>query len=209
MVGGAAGPWVPSRTRIRRSPLLGGTHDLQHRRGGVRAAGVLHAGGQRDRDRERAGRLRGHRDRARPTPGGPGTPSIISANTPAAGSATVTIGSGQATLTFTTSSTSGVSPAQVPNVFGFGLTAAKAAVRKAHCSVGAVRKVYSNIFYPGSVYSQSPQRGTVNRRPVNLTGQPRPSPLTLRSADRRSRPRRARGRRAAALSGSLACRVGK
>ncbi|MFI5053450.1 MAG: hypothetical protein ACHQDE_03735 [Acidimicrobiia bacterium] len=30
-----------------------------------------------------------------PTPGGPGTASVISANTPSAGSATVTIGSGQ------------------------------------------------------------------------------------------------------------------
>ena len=33
-----------------------------------------------------------------PTPGGPGTSSVISSNTPEAGSATVTIGSGQATL---------------------------------------------------------------------------------------------------------------
>ena len=59
----------------------------------------------------------------------------------------------------------------MPNVFGFGLTAAKAAVRKAHCSVGVVRKVYSNIFYPGIVYSQSPPRGTVlaSKAPVNLT----------------------------------------
>jgi hypothetical protein len=106
-----------------------------------------------------------------PTPGGPGTTSVISANTPAAGSATVTIGSGQATLTFTTSSTTGAIPCTAPNVFGLGLTAATAAVRKAHCSVGVVHKVYSNIFYPGIVYSQSPPRGTVlaSRAPVNLT----------------------------------------
>lgn len=105
------------------------------------------------------------------TPGGPGTTSVISANTPSAGSATVTIGTGQATLTFTTSSTTGAIPCTVPNVFGLGLTAAKAAVRKAHCSVGAVRKVYSNIFYPDIVYSQSPPRGTVlaSKAPVNLT----------------------------------------
>ena len=106
-----------------------------------------------------------------PTPGGPGTASVISANTPSAGSATVTIGSGQATLTFTTSSTTGAIPCTVPNVFGLALTAAKAAIRKAHCSVGVVRKAYSNIYYPSIVYSQSPPRGTVlaSKAPVNLT----------------------------------------
>jgi beta-lactam-binding protein with PASTA domain len=59
----------------------------------------------------------------------------------------------------------------VPNVFGLGLTAAKAAIRKARCTVGIVRKVYSNIYYPSIVYSQSPPRGTVlaSRAPVNLT----------------------------------------
>ena len=106
-----------------------------------------------------------------PTPGGPGTGSVISANTPSAGSATNTIGSGKATLTFTTSSTTGAIPGTVPIVFGLGLTAAKAAIRKAHCSVGAVRKVYSNIFYPSVVYSQSPPRGTIlaSKARVNLT----------------------------------------
>lgn len=92
---------------------------------------------------------------------GAGTTSVISSNTLASGTATVTIGSGQATLTFTTSSTSGGIPCKVPNVFGLALTAAKAAIRKAHCTVGIMRKVYSNVFYPGVVYSQGPQRGTV------------------------------------------------
>jgi hypothetical protein len=110
-----------------------------------------------------------------PTAGGGGTTSVISSNTPAAGTATVTIGSGQATLTFATSGPAtgggGGSPCKVPNVFGFALTAAKAAIRKAHCTVGIVRKVYSNVYYPGRVYSESPQRGTVLApgAPVNLT----------------------------------------
>jgi hypothetical protein len=106
------------------------------------------------------------------TPGGVGTTSVISSNTPSAGSATLTIGSGQATLTFTTNGPAGAARfCKVPNVFGFTLTAAKTAIRKANCTVGIVRKVYSNIYYPTVVYSQSPQRGTVlaPRAHVNLT----------------------------------------
>jgi PASTA domain len=96
------------------------------------------------------------------TPGGSGTTSVITSNTPAAGSATVTIGSGQATLTFTTNGPAGAARlCKVPNVFGLLFAAAKTAIRKAHCTVGLVRKVYSNIYYPGVVYSQSPQPGTV------------------------------------------------
>jgi beta-lactam-binding protein with PASTA domain len=49
----------------------------------------------------------------------------------------------------------------VPDVFGLTLTAATASIRRAHCTVGLVRRVYSNIFYPGIVYSQSPPRGSV------------------------------------------------
>ena len=110
-----------------------------------------------------------------PTSGGGGTTSVISSDTPAAGNATVTIGTGQATVTFTTSAGTGGggggSPCKAPNVFGLTLTAATASIRKAHCTVGTVRKVFSNIFYPGIVYSQSPPRGTVlaPKAPVNLT----------------------------------------
>ena len=111
-----------------------------------------------------------------PTPGtGSPTTSVISANTPSARSATVTIGTGGSTLTFTTSAGagggSGGSSCKVPNVFGLALTAAEAAVRKAHCTVGAVRKVYSNVFYPNIVYGQSPQHGAVlaPKAHVNLT----------------------------------------
>jgi len=106
------------------------------------------------------------------TMGGPGTTSVITSNTPAAGSATVTIGSGQATLTFTTNGPAGgASLCKVPNVFGLALTTAKATIRKAHCTVGIVHKVYSNLYYPDRVYNQSPLRDTVlaHNAPVNLT----------------------------------------
>ena len=107
-----------------------------------------------------------------PTPGGVGTTSVITSNTPAAGSAVITVGSGQATLTFTTNGPAGAARlCKVPNLFGFTLAAAKNAIRKANCTVGAVRKVYSNIYYPSVVYSQSPPRGSIlaPRAQVSLT----------------------------------------
>jgi len=108
------------------------------------------------------------------------TTTVISANTPSAATANVTVGTGSATVTFTTSGAGsgnggggggGGTACKVPNVFGLGLAAAEAAVRRAHCTVGKVRKVYSRIYYPDVVYSQSPQRGTVlaPRAPVSLT----------------------------------------
>jgi hypothetical protein len=112
-----------------------------------------------------------------PTPPDATTTTVVSANTPSARSATVTIGTGGATLTFTTSAGAGGggggggSPCKVPNVFGLGLTAAEAAIRKAHCSVGAVHKAYSTIYYPNVVYSESPPHGAVlaPKAHVNLT----------------------------------------
>jgi hypothetical protein len=105
-----------------------------------------------------------------PTKGGPGTTSVISAATVSAGTATVTIGSGQATLTFTTSGPASSKPlCVVPNVFGLALTAARSAIRKAHCAVGTLRKVYSDLYYPGRVFSQSPPRGTVLAHGARVT----------------------------------------
>ena len=99
-----------------------------------------------------------------PTAGGGGTTSVVSSSTLSTGSATVTIGTGQATLTFTTSGSGaggsgGGSSCKVPNVFGLTSAAAKAAIVKAHCTVGAVRKVHSDVFYPDRVMVQSPQHG--------------------------------------------------
>ena len=94
--------------------------------------------------------------------GGPGTTTVISANNPRAGSATITIGTGEATLTFVTNGPTGAARAcKVPNVYGLTLAAAETAVRKANCAVGPVHKAYSNLYYPDRVYSQSPPRGTV------------------------------------------------
>jgi hypothetical protein len=97
-----------------------------------------------------------------PTKGKQGTTSVIASSNPGAGTANVTIGSGDATLTFVTKGPAGAArPCKVPNVFGLTLAAAKSAVRRANCTVGAVRKVHSNLYYPGRVFSQSPPRGTV------------------------------------------------
>jgi PASTA domain len=96
------------------------------------------------------------------TKGGPGTTTVISANNPKAGSAVITIGTGEATLTFVTNGPTGAArPCKVPNVYGLTLAAAKTALRKANCTVGVVHKAYSNLYYPDRVYSQSPPRGTV------------------------------------------------
>jgi PASTA domain len=96
------------------------------------------------------------------TKGGPGTTSVITASNAGAGSAVITIGTGQATLTFVTNGPAGAARAcRVPNVYGLTLAAAQTAVRKANCTVGAVHKAYSNLYYPDRVYSQSPPRGAV------------------------------------------------
>jgi hypothetical protein len=107
-----------------------------------------------------------------PTPGGIGTTTVITSNNPGAGSATITMGSGQATLTFTVNGPAGAARlCKVPNLFGVLFSAAKTAIRRANCTLGTVHKVYSNIYYPGVVYSQSPPGGTIRapRAPVGLT----------------------------------------
>ncbi|MGZ4354529.1 MAG: PASTA domain-containing protein, partial [Gaiellaceae bacterium] len=99
--------------------------------------------------------------------------STISSNTPAAGAAIVTIGSGQSLLTFTTSgpvTTAAPRDCKVPNVIGLGLTAAKAALVKASCTRGLLHRAYSRTFRAGHVISESPRRGTVlaHGAPVDL-----------------------------------------
>jgi beta-lactam-binding protein with PASTA domain len=50
------------------------------------------------------------------------------------------------------------------------LGAAKTKIRRAHCSVGRVRRVRSRHSLRGRVVNQSPRPGTIKRRgfPVNL-----------------------------------------
>jgi hypothetical protein len=75
----------------------------------------------------------------------------------AAGSAIVTIGSGQAMLTFQTNG-----PPQhcvVPSVVGLTLTAATTSLRKHSCRPGTIHRVYSKAVRAGRVISQTPKRG--------------------------------------------------
>ena len=105
-----------------------------------------------------------------PPRGGSGTTSAITSNTPQP-DLPLSRSTGQATLTFTTNGPAGAARlCRVPNVFGLAFTAAKTAIRKANCTVGIVRKVYSNIYYPG-VVQPKPAAGTVlaPRAHVNLT----------------------------------------
>jgi hypothetical protein len=90
--------------------------------------------------------------------------STLAANTPAAGSATVTIGSGQSLLTFTTSGPAPTAlprPCKVPFVVGLALTTAKATILKASCTVGHVGRAYSSTFRLGRVMTEKPRRGTL------------------------------------------------
>jgi PASTA domain len=85
------------------------------------------------------------------------TTSSASSNL-AAGSAVVTVGSGQATLTFQTNG-----PLQhcvVPSVVWLTLTAAATSLRKHSCRPGAIHRAYSKAARAGHVISQTPKRGT-------------------------------------------------
>jgi len=57
----------------------------------------------------------------------------------------------------------------VPRVIGLQLGRAKTKIRRAHCSVGAIRRARSRRV--GRVIAQSPRPGAVKRRgfPVKLT----------------------------------------
>ena len=59
---------------------------------------------------------------------------------------------------------------RVPRVLGLRLGAAKTKIRRAHCSVGNVRRVRSRRSLRGRVVNQSPRPGTIKRRnfPVKL-----------------------------------------
>jgi hypothetical protein len=103
------------------------------------------------------------------------------AATPAAGSATVTVGSGASSVTFATSGPLvAAQPAncQVPNVLGLGLLSAKAVLRRHACTTGVLRRKYSYAFTAGHVITELPRRGTVlaHNAPVNLVVSLGPQP---------------------------------
>jgi PASTA domain-containing protein len=86
----------------------------------------------------------------------------LTASTPSAGSATVSIGTSSGTVTFTTSGpkpASTAAPCRVPGLFGLTVTGAKARLKAHACALGRVRRVYSKVIRAGYVLAQSPKKG--------------------------------------------------
>jgi PASTA domain-containing protein len=99
--------------------------------------------------------------------------STISSMNLAAGTATVTIGSGQSVLTFTTSAPPPFTPpasCKVPNLLGLGLLGARAALKRGACTLGRVSRGYSSAIPVGRVVAAKPRRGTVlaHAAPVDI-----------------------------------------
>lgn len=102
-----------------------------------------------------------------------GGASTISSVSLAAGSATVTIGAGQSTLTFTTNAPGTFTPpraCKVPKLLGLSLSAARTALKKSACTLGHVTRAYSRMFPSGGVSASKPKRGTIlaHAAPVDL-----------------------------------------
>ncbi len=87
-----------------------------------------------------------------------GGESKVASGTLAAGTAAVTIGAGQAVLTFQTNAP--LPPCVVPNVVGLTLTNATTSLRKHSCRVGVLRRVYSATVRAGHVIRENPGRGS-------------------------------------------------
>jgi hypothetical protein len=85
-----------------------------------------------------------------------GGESTVASSSLAAGTAAVTIGGGQAVLTF---QTNGPLPrCVVPGVVGLTLTTATTSLRRHSCRVGVLRRIYSATVRAGRVIRQSPGR---------------------------------------------------
>ncbi|HXR10756.1 MAG TPA: PASTA domain-containing protein [Gaiellaceae bacterium] len=83
--------------------------------------------------------------------------SRLTANTPAGGTATVSVGAGDATITFVTSGPP--RPCVVPHVVGLTLGVAKTSLARGGCTAGRVTKAYSRTFKAGRVVRQSSRAG--------------------------------------------------
>jgi hypothetical protein len=111
-----------------------------------------------------------------------GGAATLTSSSPTAGSAVVVVGNAQALLTFVTSGPPLTPPAQhnckVPNLLGLGLTAAKAGLIKAHCTLGRLHRAYSSGFRAGHVMGEAPRRGLVlaPHAPVDLVLSRGPKP---------------------------------
>jgi hypothetical protein len=88
--------------------------------------------------------------------GGPSKATLVSMS-PVGGSAQVSIGSGDATLTFVTSAQQ--SPCTVPQLVGLALGSAKSALERNGCTTGRVTRAYSREVHSGRVMSQTPPAG--------------------------------------------------
>lgn len=90
-----------------------------------------------------------------------GSESTIGQTVLGAGVTTVTIGNGDAVVTYTTKGPGAPSARAcvVPQVIGLTLAAARKAISRAACRVGTVRYVYSSRIPKGGVTSVSPRRG--------------------------------------------------
>jgi hypothetical protein len=91
-----------------------------------------------------------------------GGSSTLSDTVLSAGVTTVTVGTGDTTVTFTTKGPGAPAAAQcvVPRVVGLTLTAARKAVVHNHCRVGSVLRVHSKRIPKGGVTSVKPRGGT-------------------------------------------------
>ena len=97
-----------------------------------------------------------------------GGASTIAATNLAAGAATVTIGSGQSVLTFTTNAPppppapfAPPKACKVPNLVGLGILGAKAALKRNACTLGRVARAYSSAIPVARIVAAKPRRGTV------------------------------------------------
>ena len=107
--------------------------------------------------------------------------STLASSSPTAGTATVTIGSGESALTFTTDGPPPKPPAHdcvVPNVVGLPLSAATLSLHKRTCKLGVLKRVYSRAIRSGRVISESPRRGSdlAPNAPVDLVVSRGPRP---------------------------------
>ena len=96
--------------------------------------------------------------------------SASSAASTATSTTSATSASTATSPTSTSASASASGPCRVPRVLGLRLGAAKTKIRRAHCSVGNVRRVRSRRSLRRRVVNQSPRPGTIKRRnfPVKL-----------------------------------------
>jgi len=86
----------------------------------------------------------------------------LNASTPSAGTATVTVNSGDTVVTFVTKAAGAPPPpgCVVPRVAGLTLVTARKVLASRHCLAGKVVRVYTSVFPKGGVTGTVPKAGT-------------------------------------------------